>query len=212
MQRFLVVAFLVQLLLLVTLGGAIGAGPGAFVDKETGILVKTATPEDTAVSFYALLEKGRWQPAYRLMTKMSREMISEADMEASVKQVKIAKSRLIKVFPAVHKGEFATVGHVRVIQLENQPNEMAIVGIAVLRQNPETRAWEIVRVPNEIENVYGDILDLILKTDEEMSKEDFAGENLTQEQLTQIKDQIKAMKEMHLAQKKAFEQGTVPNQ
>ncbi|ABB14420.1 hypothetical protein [Carboxydothermus hydrogenoformans] len=206
MQRFLVAAFLLQLVLLVTLGGAIGAGPGAFVDKETGIVVKTATPEDTAVSFYALLEKGRWQPAYKLMTKMSRDMISEADMEASVKQVKIVKSRLVKVFPADQKGEFATVGHVRIIQLENQPNEMAIVGIAVLRQNPETRGWEIVRVPNEIESVYKDILDLILKTDEKMSREDFAGENLTKEQLTQIKDQIKAMKEMHEAQKEALNQ------
>jgi len=204
MQRFLVVAFLVQLILLVTLGGAIGAGPGAFVDKETGILVKTATPEDTAVSFYALLEKGRWQPAYKLMTKMSRDMISEEDMEASVKQVKIVKSRLVKVFPADQKGEFATVGHVRIIQLENQPNEMAIVGIAVLRQNPETRGWEVVRVPSEIEGVYGDILDLILKTDEKMMKESFADANLTSEQLTQIKDQVKAMQEMHQTQKEAL--------
>ncbi|GAV25544.1 hypothetical protein ciss_14770 [Carboxydothermus islandicus] len=206
MQRFLVVAFLLQFILLVTLGGAIGAGPGAFVDKETGILVKTATPEDTAVSFYALLEKGRWQPAYQLMTPASKAAISEKDMEDMVKQVKIAKSRLVKVFPAERKGEFAAVGHVRVIQLENQPNEMAVVGIAILRQNPETKGWEIVRVPSEIENVYEDILDLILKTDEAMAMESFADANLTPEQLTQIKDQIKAMKEMHQAQKEALNQ------
>jgi len=204
MQRFLVVAFIVQLILLVAFGGVIGAGPGAFVDKESGILIKTATPEDTAVSFYALLEKGRWQPAYKLMTPASKQAISEEDMKNMVTQVKIAKSRLIKVFPAAQKGEYAAVGHVRVIQLENQPNEMAIVGIAVLRQNPETRGWEVVRVPSEIEGVYGDILDLILKTDETMSKEDFAGDNLTQDQLTQIKDQIKAMQEMHQAQKEAL--------
>ncbi|MCR6546356.1 hypothetical protein [Dehalobacterium formicoaceticum] len=187
MKKLIVGIFIVQIIVLVTVGIPAGGAVNAiWKDPASGIVVRQDNPTNTIDSYYRLLDQKAYDTMVLLFSEDARSEDMKEQFKAYMEGSGFAEARLVKLFPSTVTGEFGVVGAVHI--LENNP-EQPVLSILTLKQ--KDGKWEIVPDINngEMEDMQ-QVLEKAVEVCQRVSKDSFAGLNETQ------KENVKMQAEM----------------
>ncbi|MFZ5640363.1 MAG: hypothetical protein ACOY4Q_06705 [Bacillota bacterium] len=168
---------------------------------QSGVVIKTGSPEETVKTYYELISKDRYEPAAALQTKQSQKTNKAKDLKAQYKQVRLTTARLAKVFDAVSEKDIAVVGDIRLVKFPGNNYDSAIVSVTVLTNRVDKNKWEIVNSLEEVgkEN-FLTLLEMLIKLDKQMKDANIKADGFTDVQTGMIAQQLKGISKFHKEQ------------
>jgi len=167
------------------------------VDEQSGIMINTGTTEETVISYFELLRKGRYDAAVALQTQASRKSFNAAVLKYRESLVKMTGASLAKVFSARIEEGMALVGYIREVSFLGNSEASAVVGITLLKRNPSTGEWQIINDLKEIPpQGIPAFLKQMLELENSMAKTELASGELTPYQIKQVQGQVKSMQKL----------------
>ncbi|EEG78215.1 hypothetical protein [Dethiobacter alkaliphilus] len=186
------------LILLVTTIVFVGCGRNAdsWVDEESGVLVRTGSPQAAVASFMDLLGNESYEAAALMLTKESQEVVTADTLQNAIRSSRTDTARLVDIIPGPVENGFGLVAHLRVNRFTDHPGTYGIFGIEILRETRGT--WGIVRRFEELERTEREqVLEMLVAFEKELLEDEEAFAKLTEEQKENAMNQLQAMLGMH---------------